>query len=114
MRSATIGLIIALSLVPGATLAQGTPPSESASPPSGGAAPPASTPAVPLPRGAVSRDQFIQNAEQRAGQRAGALFDQMDTNHDGILTRDERRAWREQHPRPAQSQPQTQPQTQPQ
>lgn len=104
MRSTAIGLIIALSLAPGAVLAQGTPPSESASPPSAGAP----TPAAPLPRGAISRDQFIQNAEQRAGQRAATLFDQMDTDHDGILTREERRAWRAQHPRPAQPQPQSQ------
>lgn len=85
MRSVAIGLILILSLAPGAALAQGAPPG-----PSG--PPPASAP--PLPRGSVTRDTFVK----RAAERAGVLFDQMDTNHDGILTPDERRAWRAQHP----------------
>jgi hypothetical protein len=106
MHLAGIGLVVALSLASGAAFAQGAPPAEPNAPPSSGAAPPTTAPAAPLPRGAVSRDQFIQNAEQRAGQRAGALFDQMDTNHDGVLTPGERRAWRAQHPRPTQPSPQ--------
>ena len=40
--------------------------------------------------GDKTRDQFIKRAERRAEMR----FDQMDTNHDGILTSEERRAFR--------------------
>jgi len=56
--------------------------------------------------GGVTRDQFIQRAKDRAGQRAAARFDQMDVNHDGILDRDEIRTWRSEHPRRPSSQPQ--------
>ncbi len=93
MRSAAIALILALSLPLGAALAQSPPagaPAPEAAPPS--AAPPS------LPRGAVTRDQYIQ--------RAGTLFDQMDTDHDGVLTREERRAWHAQHRRTGQPSPQ--------
>ncbi|MGH7065272.1 MAG: hypothetical protein ACREET_14450 [Stellaceae bacterium] len=93
MRSAAIALILALSLPLGAALAQSPPagaPAPEAAPPS--AAPPS------LPRGAVTRDQYIQ--------RAGTLFDQMDTDHDGVLTLEERRAWHAQHRRTGQPSPQ--------
>ncbi len=101
MRSAAIALILALSLPLGAALAQ----NPAAGAPAPEAAPPSAAPPS-VPRGAVTRDQFIQRAEQGAGQRAGTLFDQMDTDHDGVLTREERRAWRAQHPRPGQPPPQ--------
>jgi len=73
------------------------------------AAPAASAPAVGSsmnsPTGGITRDQFIQRAKDRAGQRAAARFDQMDANHDGVLGRDEIHAWRSQHPRRAAAQP---------
>ncbi len=44
------------------------------------------------PRG-MTREEFIQQAVRFANRR----FDMMDTNHDGILTMQERRAWRMAH-----------------
>ena len=38
----------------------------------------------------ITKDQYIEEAKQRAAAR----FDKMDTNHDGVLTIDERRAAR--------------------
>jgi hypothetical protein len=53
----------------------------------------------------ITRDQFIQNAMRRAtranrnpqvaAQRAGTVFDQIDVNHVGAVTREQIRAWRE-------------------
>ena len=53
-------------------------------------------PASPAPaartRGAdITRDEYVERARHAAERR----FDKMDTNHDGILTADERRAARE-------------------
>ena len=46
-------------------------------------------------RGAdYTRDEYIQRAVDRARRNAETRFDRMDTNHDGILTADERRAAR--------------------
>jgi hypothetical protein len=72
MRAAAIGLVIALLLVPSVAFAQAAPP--------GG---------TPPPPGAISRDQFIQ---QRA-EAAGRLFDQIDANHTGYVTRAQLRAF---------------------
>ena len=73
------------------------------------AAPAASAPAVGSSMnsstGGITRDQFIQRAKDRAGQRAAARFGQMDANHDSVLGRDEIRAWRSQHPRRTAAQP---------
>ena len=38
----------------------------------------------------ITRDQYVE----RAKQRAAARFDKADTNHDGVLTANERRAAR--------------------
>ena len=73
---------------------------DSAAPPS------AATSPANSPAGGITRDQFIQRAKDRAGQRAAARFDQMDTDHNGVLDRDELRAWRSAHPRPPRSQSQ--------
>ena len=45
------------------------------------------------PRG-ISRDQFIERQKQRAAERAAAIFNEIDTNHDGFIDREEMRAWR--------------------
>ena len=40
--------------------------------------------------GNVTKEQYIDRAKQRAAKR----FDKLDTNHDGVLSSDERRASR--------------------
>lgn len=65
MRAAAIAFIIVLALAPSLAFAQAAGP------------------------GAISRDQFVQ---QRAD-AAGRLFDQIDTNHTGYITRAQLRAY---------------------
>jgi hypothetical protein len=94
MRSNIFMAFIALSLLPATTLAQTGPQTaaiESAAP----------APSAPTGNRGITRDQFIERAKDRAAQRAGARFDQMDADHDGVLDRAEMRAWRNQHPRHA-------------
>jgi hypothetical protein len=98
MRSTMILALVALSLLPAASRAQTAPQTaaiESTAP----------APSAPTGSGGITRDQFIEHAKDRAVQRAGARFDQMDTDHDGVLDRAEIRAWRSQHPRHAAAQP---------
>jgi hypothetical protein len=99
MRSTLIAALTGLFLFPVLTLAQTAPPQiaavESTAP----------AQATPSAVGGITRDQFIERAKDRAGQRAAARFDQMDTDHDGVLDRAEMRAWRSQHPRRTGSQP---------
>jgi hypothetical protein len=104
MRSTIFVALVALSLLPATTFAQTAPQTaaiESAAP----------APSAPTGGGGITRDQFVQRAKDRAAQRAGAHFDQMDADHDGVLDRAEIRAWRTQHPRHAGAQ---QPQPAPQ
>ena len=67
-------------------------------------APPASAPAAAAakPQG-ISREDYIK----RAADSAAARFDRMDTDHDGVLTRDESRAYRESHHRVRRTPPAT-------
>ena len=98
MRSTIFVALVALPLLPATTFAQTAPQTaaiESAAP----------APAAPTSSGGITRDQFIQRAKDRAAERAGARFDQMDADHDGVLDRAEMRAWRTQHPRRAAAQP---------
>jgi len=98
MRSTIFVAFVALALLPTTTFAQTAPQTaavESA----------ARAPSAPTGNGGITRDQFIERAKDRAAQRAGARFDQMDTDHDGVLDRAEIRAWRTQHPRRAGAQP---------
>jgi hypothetical protein len=99
MRSTLAAALIGLFLLPAATLAQ------TASPQTAAADTAAAAPSAPAATAGITRDQFIQRAKDRAGQRAAARFDQMDTDHDGILDRAEIRAWRSQHPRGGAAQP---------
>jgi hypothetical protein len=101
MRTSAIGLVIALVLIPVAAFAQAGPPGgpggppppqdQGAPPPPGaqGGPPPPGAQGAPPPPGAISREQFVQ---QRAA-AAGRLFDQIDTNHLGYITRAQLRAW---------------------
>ncbi len=54
------------------------------------AAPTTSAPAARTRGGDITRDDYIERARRAAERR----FDRMDTNHDGVLTADERRAAR--------------------
>jgi hypothetical protein len=100
MRLRVIGLLLALPLLPATGFAQTGPQTAAAVENS----PAASAPAASRPIG-ITREQYLQRAQERAAQRAGARFDQMDTDHDGVLDRAEIRAWRAQHPRRATAQP---------
>ncbi|MBV9861266.1 MAG: hypothetical protein JO267_03870 [Alphaproteobacteria bacterium] len=96
MRASAIPLLLSACLIlPVAGIAQtlrpGTPPPA-----------PAPAPAAPgtaTPGGGITRDEYIQRAQERAGRAAGTRFDEMDANHDGVLTPDEIRAYRATHPR---------------
>ncbi|MFL5267801.1 MAG: hypothetical protein ACJ8AH_14595 [Stellaceae bacterium] len=104
MRQFLIAGFMSLSLLPAAALAQTNPQNpqtaaiESAAP----AAKPG--PNAVSPSG-ITREQYLQRAQERAGHRAGTRFDQMDANHDGVLDRTEVRAWRSQHSRRGADQP---------
>ncbi|MBV9378302.1 MAG: hypothetical protein JO320_25210 [Alphaproteobacteria bacterium] len=98
MRSTVIAALAVLSLAPAAALAQTAPQIAAAEST-------AAAPSAPAGSGGITRDQFIQRAKDRAAQRAATRFDQMDTDHDGVLDRAELRAWRNQHPRHAATQP---------
>jgi hypothetical protein len=86
------------------------PPAYSGVPPAYGPAPQAYG-GAPAAAGWITRDQFVQRATQhaaaanrdpqRAAQRAGAVFDQIDVNHTGVITQAQLRAWRQAHARPA-------------
>ena len=105
MRSTAVFALFALSLLPAsAALAQA--PQQAAAQPDSAAASWA-----PSRSGSLTREQYIQRAEQRASRRAAAQFDRMDADHDGVLDPAERRAWRSQRlraagPRSNQSPPQ--------
>jgi hypothetical protein len=90
MRKTAFVALIGVLLLPGTLLAQTGPQTAAIESP---------TPASPAPpaAGTITREQYIERAQERASQRAAARFDQMDTNHDGMLDRAERRAWRDQH-----------------
>ena len=94
-------LVLAAAFVALATpaTAQTPPPAAPAAPPAApapGAPPPAATPAPSRAArgGDISRDEYIERAVDRARRAAAARFDRMDANHDGILTAEERRAYR--------------------
>ena len=95
MRWTLIIVLLGLPLLPATAQAQTNPQTAAIE-----SAPPASTPATAGASG-VTREQFLQRAQERAARRAGARFDQMDANHDGLLDRAEVGAWRSQHPRRA-------------
>jgi hypothetical protein len=77
MRAVLVVTLCAL-LVPSAAIAQT-------------AAPTTSAPAARTRGGDITRDVYVERARRAAERR----FDRMDTNHDGVLTADERRAARE-------------------
>ena len=78
-----VGLFVLLC--PAVARAQG------ASPPSAETPPSVASP-VPSARGGrdITRDEYIERAKRNAEKR----FNKLDTNHDGVLTAEERRAGR--------------------
>jgi hypothetical protein len=87
MRAVAIGFALALALAPGSVFAQAGPPSGTGGPP------PSAGAGGPPPPGAISREQYIDQAQQRAAKLAGARFDQIDVNHTGYITRAQIRAF---------------------
>ena len=87
MRAVLIALVLALSFPALAQTDSSTRPAPSA-----------------RTRGDITKDEYIERARRAAERR----FDKMDTNHDGVLTADERRAAHEARAqrRAARSQPQ--------
>jgi hypothetical protein len=99
MRAIVSAALFALSLLPATALAQTNNPQSANADPAAAAAP------EPSRLGGITKEQFIQRAQDRAARRAAAQFDRMDTNHDGVLEPAEMRAWRSQHARNAASRP---------
>src|SRR6516165_4604511 len=97
MRSTAVIALFVLSLLPATAFAQAD---QQAAAPSGATA---ASPAPPR-LGGLTREQYIQRAQERAARRAGAQFDAMDFDHDGVLEPAEIRAWRSAHPRGAAAQ----------
>ena len=98
MRITVLVAFLGVSLLPGMVFAQTRPQTAAIE-----EAPASASPAPPAP-GTITREQYIERAQERASQRAAARFDQMDTDHDGVLDRAERRTWRNEHAhRPAAS-----------
>ena len=98
MRAVLVAILVALSLP---AFAQTTAPANPTSSATTGAT------TARIPRGGdITRDEYVERARRAAERR----FDRMDTNHDGVLTADERRAAREERAarRAARSQPQSQ------
>jgi hypothetical protein len=94
MRKMVIAALLGLPLLTGTVFGQTAPGPQTAAV----EASPRAAPTAPN-IGAITREQYIQRAQDRAAQRAAARFDQMDSDHDGVLDRSERRAWRNQHAR---------------
>jgi hypothetical protein len=86
MRAVLIVSLVVL-FAPAAAIAQSpTPPPASSAAPAPGAA--------PTKGGDITKDQYIERAVERTRRAAEKRFDEMDTNHDGVLSADERRAYR--------------------
>ncbi len=106
MRALLVVGLCAL-LGPAAALAQTAPsttPAPPAAPPPTAApsAAPASPGSTSTRGGDITREEYVQRAVDRARRAAEARFDRMDANHDGILTAEERRAYRAQRRSPPQ------------
>jgi len=66
---------------------------------------PSTAPAASPPGDGISRDDYIAKARDAEEKRAAKRFDAMDTDHDGILTKDEIAAYRAAHARKKPSEP---------
>ena len=90
MRAVLVAVLLAFSF-PAVAAAQTAPPADNAA-------------AARTRGGDITKEEYVERARRAAERR----FDKMDTNHDGVLTADERRAAREARAqrRAARSQPQ--------
>ena len=88
----------AIAQTPTAPTTPSAPPPTLATPPAAATPPEATTATAPAPEG-ISRDDYIAKARDTAAKRAATRFDAMDTNHDGILTKQEIAAYRAAHSR---------------
>ena len=85
--------VMAMAQSQAAPAAASPPPTAVPSPaPAAASAAPSAT---PHRGGDVTRDDYIEHAKRNAERR----FDRMDADHNGVLTADERRAYREVHHR---------------
>jgi hypothetical protein len=101
MKPFPIAILFGLSLLPAAAFAQGAQQTAAVE-----SAAPAESRARPVTGArSITRQQYVDRAQERAGQHAASRFDQMDANHDGVLDPAEIRAWRSEHPRRAAAQP---------
>ena len=89
---ALLGPTVALAQTAPAPPASGPAPSTSSAAPTAPSAPPPTLSAKPARGGDITKEQYIERAVERARRAAEKRFDQMDTNHDGVLTPEERRA----------------------
>jgi phosphate-selective porin len=94
MNPPLIAILFCLSLLPAAASAQSAPQTAAVETTVPAAT---ATPSAAAGPGNITRQQY----QERASQRAASRFDQIDANHDGVLDRDEIRAWRSQHSRRA-------------
>jgi hypothetical protein len=98
-------LSVVAFLYPAAAMAQGAaappanPPAAATNPPAAASEPPGA-PAARRGGRDITRDEYIERAKQNAAKR----FDKFDTNHDGVLTIDERRAARSKRQQPSEPQ----------
>jgi hypothetical protein len=97
MRGTVSAALFALLLLPAAALAQTNPQTANADP--------AASAPEPSRSSGITREQFIQRAQDRAARRAAAQFDRIDTDHDGVLNPAEMRAWRSHRARGGASRP---------
>jgi hypothetical protein len=101
----TLPVVALMIFVSSAAIAQtASPAATSPTPPPPVAAPPAASPA-PAAAGGITRDDYIQKAQDRAAKAAAKRFDAMDADHDGVLTPDEIAAYRAAHSRKKASPP---------
>ena len=96
-------IVMLMVMLSSAAIAQ-TMATPATSPPPAAGSPAASPSAAPAVEG-ITRDDYIQRAQERAAKAAAKRFDAMDADHDGILTKDEIAAYREAHSRKKPSAP---------
>jgi len=92
MRAILVVGLCAL-LCPPAAIAQTAPAAPAATAPEAPAMTAPKAPHAASTRGGdITKEEYIERAVERAKRAAATRFDRLDTNHDGVLTAEERRA----------------------